>query len=135
VSLPSRQHDNGWSPYLAGGLSGLLLVLSVWYTGNYFSASNAFVRTAGILERLAGPERTAGMEYFIRYVPVIDWEWMFVAGIFLGSLISSATSGSFLWKAVPDLWERRFGPSRWKRGAAAFLGGTVVMFGARLAGG
>jgi len=60
---------------------------------------------------------------------------MFVLGIFFGSLIASTTSGSFLWKALPDMWEERFGPSRVKRGVVAFLGGTVAMFGARLADG
>jgi hypothetical protein len=33
------------------------------------------------------------------------------------------------------MWQRRFGPSRVKRDIAAFFGGMVVMFGARLAGG
>jgi len=127
--------DKGWNPYLAGALGGLLLILSVWATGKYFSASNAFVRTAGIMEKIVGPERAAEMDYFTKYVPKIDWEWMFVVGIFLGSLISATTSGSFLLKAVPDMWQRRFGPSRVKRDIAAFFGGMVVMFGARLAGG
>jgi hypothetical protein len=127
--------DKGWNPYLAGALAGLLLILSVWVTGKYFSASNAFVRTAGIMEKIVGPERAAGMDYFTKYVPKIDWEWLFVAGIFLGSLISATTSGSFLLKGVPDMWQRRFGPSRVKRDIAAFFGGMVVMFGARLAGG
>ena len=127
--------DKGWNPYLAGALGGLLLILSVWVAGKYFSASNAFVRTAGIMEKIVGPERAAEMDYFTKYVPKIDWEWMFVVGIFLGSLISATTSGSFLLKAVPDMWQRRFGPSRVKRDIAAFFGGMVVMFGARLAGG
>lgn len=127
--------DKGWNPYLAGALGGLLLILSVWATGKYFSASNAFVRTAGIMEKIVGPERAAEMDYFTKYVPKIDWEWMFVVGIFLGSLISATTSGSFLLKGVPDMWQRRFGPSRVKRDIAAFFGGMVVMFGARLAGG
>ena len=127
--------DKGWNPYLAGALGGLLLILSVWATGKYFSASNAFVRTAGIMEKIVGPERAAEMDYFTKYVPKIDWEWMFVVGIFLGSLISATTSGSFLLKAVPDMWQRRFGPGRVKRDIAAFFGGMVVMFGARLAGG
>src|SRR3989304_9829124 len=127
--------DKGWNPYLAGALGGLLLILSVWATGKYFSASNAFVRTAGIMEKIVGPERAAEMDYFTKYVPKIDWEWMFVVGIFLGSLISATTSGSFLLKAVPDMWQGRFGPSRVKREIAAFFGGMVVMFGARLAGG
>ena len=127
--------DGGWNPYFAGALGGLLLTLSVWFAGMYFSASNAFVRTAGILEKLVGPERAAGMDYFTKYVPKIDWEWMFVIGIFLGSLVSSTTSGSFLLKAVPDMWQQRFGPSRVKRDAFAFLGGMIIMFGARLSGG
>jgi len=75
------------------------------------------------------------MDYFTKYVPKIDWEWMFVIGIFLGSLVSSTTSGSFLLKAVPDMWQQRFGPSRVKRDSFAFLGGMIIMFGARLSGG
>jgi uncharacterized membrane protein YedE/YeeE len=127
--------DKGWNPYLAGGLSGLLLILSVWVSGNYFNVTNAIVRTAGLLEKLFGPERAARMDYFIKYVPKIDWEWMFVVGIVIGSFISATTSGSFQFKAVPDMWERRFGPSRLKRDSIAFVGGMLVMFGARLAGG
>jgi hypothetical protein len=127
--------DKGWNPYLAGTLSGLLLVLSVWATGKYFNVTNAIVRTAGIMEKLVGPERTAKMDYFIKYVPKIDWEWMFVVGIVIGSFVSAIISGSFQLKAVPDMWARRFGPSRAKRDLVAFFGGMLVMFGARLAGG
>ena len=36
---------------------------------------------------------------------------------------------------VPPLWKARFGGSSAKRLAAAFLGGAVMMFGARLAQG
>jgi len=129
------EEDRGWNPYLAGALGGLLLILSVWVTGRYFSASNAFVRTAGIIEKLLGPERTAGMDYYIKYIPQIDWEWMFVVGIFIGSFISATLSGSFQFKGVPDMWAKRFGSSWVKRDLAAFFGGIIVMFGARLAGG
>ena len=27
--------DRGWNPYLAGFLTGLLLIASVWFTGKY----------------------------------------------------------------------------------------------------
>jgi uncharacterized protein len=36
---------------------------------------------------------------------------------------------------VPDVWKERFGPSATKRFVAAFLGGVIIMYGARLAGG
>lgn len=125
----------GWSPYLAGVLSGVLAIFSVWVAGKYFGASTTFVRSAGMIEKIIGPERVAKMSYFIKEIPQIDWQWMFVVGIFIGSLIASTASGTFLWKGVPDMWEKRFGPSKFKRGMAAFLGGVIAMFGARLADG
>jgi uncharacterized protein len=130
------QRDGGWNPYLAGTLSGLVGVFSVWFVGQYFGASTSFVRTAGMIEQLFGPERVARMEYFINVVPRIDWQWMFVVGIFLGALLSSITSGSFKLQSVPDMWAARFGTkSVGKRALVAFIGGTVAMFGARLADG
>ncbi len=127
--------DKGWSPYLAGGVSGVVLILSVWVAGKYFGASTTFVRSAGLIEKLFSAGRVAGMEYFVKETPKIDWQWMFVVGIFIGSLISSAASNTFRWQAVPNMWERQFGPSRILRGLVAFSGGLIAMFGARLADG
>ena len=131
-----KDDPGAWSPYLAGGLSGLVGVLSVWFAGQYFGASTTFVRTAGLIEQVFDPERVARMQYFVKVAPQIDWQWMFVVGIFLGALISALTSGSFKLQAVPDSWAARFGSgSTAKRAVVAFLGGTVAMFGARLADG
>ena len=125
----------GWSPYWAGALSGVLSILSVWVAGKYFGASTTFVRSVGMIEKIIGPERVAQMSYFVKELPQIDWQWMFVVGILVGSLIASLTSGTFHWKGVPDMWKKRFGPSGWKRGSVAFMGGVTAMFGARLADG
>ena len=124
-----------WSPYLAGALTGVVMILSVLVAGKYFGASTTFARSAGIIQGLFGPERVAAMDYFARYTPKIDWQWLFVFGILIGSFISSSFSGTFRLQAVPDMWEARFGPGRAKRAAFAFLGGVVLLFGARLAGG
>jgi hypothetical protein len=131
----SGNHETGWNPYLSGALSGLLIVSSVWLTGKFFGASTTFVRTAGMLESLVTPERVGIMPYFIKELPHIDWQWMFVMGIFLGSLLAAKLFGDFRWQAVPLMWEKRFGPSQGKRGLVAFVGGAVAMFGARLADG
>jgi len=131
-----KRTNGGWSPYVAGALSGVVGVLSVWIAGQYLGASTTFVRTAGMIEQLFGPERVAQMEYFIKVVPKIDWQWMFVIGIVLGALIASLSSGSFKLQAVPDMWAARFGAgSTAKRAVVAFAGGVVAMFGARLADG
>ena len=133
--MRASKDDGGWNPYLAGALSGLVLVLSVWIAGKYFGASTSFVRSAGMIEKIFGAERVAAMPYFISTVPKIEWQWMFVVGIFLGALVSSATSSTFRWQAVPDMWQDRFGPNRTRRAVVTFLGAVVAMFGARLAGG
>ena len=64
-----KTEDNGWSPYLAGALVGLLAIISVWATTvlmgktNYLGASTTFVRAAGLLERVEDPHSL---------VPLID---------------------------------------------------------------
>ena len=127
--------DKAWSPYLAGALSGVVSILSVWIAGKFFGASTTFVRSAGMIEKLFGTDRVGVMPYFMKEIPKIEWQWMFVFGILIGSFIASTTSGTFRWKALPDMWENRFGPSRIKRGIVAFIGGLIAMFGARLADG
>lgn len=130
-----QEERKGWNPYIAGALTGLLLIFSVWFTGKYVGASTTFVRSAGYIERIFNAERVAQMAYFQKELPKIDWQFLFVIGIFIGAFVSSTTSQSFRWQAVPTRWEGRFGSSIPKRAVAAFLGGAVAMFGARLADG
>jgi hypothetical protein len=127
--------DGGWNPYLAGVLSGVVSILSVWVAGKYLGASTTFVKSAGMIEKIFSPERVAQMDYFRLEVPAVDWQWMFVIGIFLGALLAALSDGSFRWQAVPDMWNRKFGPNKSSRALAAFGGGVIAMFGARLAGG
>jgi uncharacterized membrane protein YedE/YeeE len=60
---------------------------------------------------------------------------LFLIGTFLGSLLSVLASRTFRWEKVPATWAQQFGNSASKRLAAAFLGGIIIMFGARMAGG
>lgn len=131
----SSREPAGWSPYLAGSLAGLLIVFSVVLTGRYFGASTTFVRYAAAIENIFSPARVSQSDYFMAHAPEIDWQWMFVAGIFLGAVLSSATTRSFRIKAAPEMWIERFGPSAVKRAIVAFIGGSIAMFGARLADG
>ena len=124
-----------WNPYVAGALVGLLMVFSVWVTGKYFGASTTFVRATGFVEQSVSGERVKALEYFKQEAPKIDWQFLFVVGIFFGSLISALMSRSFRATAVPPMWQGRFGPSKTRRGVVAFLGGCIGMFGARLADG
>lgn len=131
----TTKNGKAWSPYLAGALTGLLIILSVWITGKYFGASTSFVRSAGMIEKIFSPDKVAQMDYYIKETPKIEWQWMFVFGIMLGAVVSSLTSGSFKWQAVPDMWREKFGDNIRKRAIYAFVGGIIAIFGVRLAGG
>lgn len=131
----------GWNPYLAGALVGILAVLSVVATTQLFEkpkflgASTTFVRGAGMIEQQVAPERVAQNEYFQAKKVKLDWQMMFVAGIFLGSFGASLTDRSFKKEYVPPMWSARFGESAFVRAVGAFCGGVIAMLGARLAGG
>jgi len=133
--MQQADKEKHWSPYIAGACAGLVLVLSVWFTGKYFGASTSFVRSAGLIEKIFSAERVEQMAYFVSKTPKIEWQWMFVVGILIGSLIASRASGTFKTQAVPDMWRERFGAAIPFRAIVAFAGGVVAMFGARLAGG
>lgn len=129
-----------WNPYLAGGLVGILLVLSVLISGKFLGASTTFARSASVIEQALGVD-TSVIDYFTtgkgKYGPTSlpNWQLMFVVGIIIGGFLAAKLSGDFKFQAVPDMWQQRFGSSPVKRAVVAFFGGTVALFGARLAGG
>ena len=124
-----------WSPYIVGALIGVLSWFAFLSVDRPIGVSTAIARTTGMLENLVAPDHVAANPYFTKFRPAIDWEWMLVIGLGLGAFVSSRLSGEKRSAGVENLWLRRFGPSTTKRYIVAFLGGSLVMFGARLAGG
>lgn len=133
--------NGGWSPYLAGALVGVLAVVSVVVTtqvlgkGQYLGASTTFVRGAGLIEKQLTPGHVEQNDYFQKQKVKVDWQMMVVAGIFLGALVASLSDGSFRKEKIPPMWQERFPYGVWCRAIAAFCGGVIAIFGARLAGG
>ena len=129
-----------WNPYLAGALVGILLVLSVIVAGKYLGASTTFARAASVIEKSVGIDYSQ-FEYFTtkkgKYGPgsLPNWQLLYVIGIAIGAFAAARLSGSFKAEMVPPMWKKQFGSSRIKRGIVAFLGGTLGLIGARLAGG
>jgi hypothetical protein len=91
-----------------------------------------------MLESLFSYEHVRQNAYYAKYLidkPAVDWQMMLVVGLPIGALFSALLSKSFRSESVPPLWAQRFGPGRLIRYTAAFVGGAVMLFGARLAGG
>jgi len=67
----------------------------------------------------------------------LNYSFIFVAAMILGGLLSSRLRGGLEKgeREISALWRANFGDSKVKRYAAAFVGGFIVLYGARLAGG
>ena len=129
-----------WSPYAVGAAIGVLSWFAFATADRPLGITSAFENTAALTEKAVVPSLEESNPYYAVKAkqgesPKIGWEWMLVVGVFLGALLSSALSGDRTSMTVPPLWKARFGGSSAKRLAAAFLGGAVMMFGARLAQG
>jgi len=124
-----------WSPYLVGAGIGILSILTFMVSNEAIGVSGAFARTAGMIEKLFRGRKVEHKEYYQKNAPKINWEWMFVVGLIIGSFISARLSGDFEIVMVPQRWLASAGDSRLLRWSVAFLGGATMGFGARWARG
>ncbi len=124
-----------WSPYAVGAAIGVLSWVAFLLSNKPLGCSTAFARTSGMIEKLFRGAKVNEKAYYKKFVPHIDWEWMLVLGIFIGAFLSSILSGEFQLQVVPSLWSSAFGDSNVLRLIVALIGGAILGFGARWAGG
>ena len=124
-----------WSPYAAGIGIGILSWLSFLISRKPIACSTSFAKTSGMIEKLFLGEKVARKLYYQKIGLAVDWQWMLVVGIIIGSLISALLSGDFRWQWVPSLWAAAFGDNVFLRVIVALAGGVCIGFGARWADG
>jgi uncharacterized membrane protein YedE/YeeE len=124
-----------WSPYIAGAGVGVMSVLSFLLADRPLGCSTAFAKTSGMVELAVRGEKVKEHPYYRKFVPTIDGSWMIVVGIVIGAFISSFLSGTFALSWVPALWGDAFGYDATVRLIFALIGGVLLGFGARWAGG
>jgi hypothetical protein len=124
-----------WSPYVVGIGIGILSWMTFLLSDKPIGCSKAYSRTSGMIERLFLGEKVAEKAYYKIFALEIDWEWMLVLGIFLGASISAILSGQFRAVWVPPRWADAFGHSFTVRWLVSLVGGIILGFGARWAGG
>jgi uncharacterized membrane protein YedE/YeeE len=129
-----------WSPYAVGAGIGVLSWFAFASADRHLAITLQYEHVAALIERAAVPQIEQANGYYAARAqqglsPNVGWYMMLIVGVFLGALLSSRLSGDRSGASVPPLWGRRFGPSAAKRLAFAFLGGAIMVFGARVAGG
>jgi hypothetical protein len=122
-----------WSPYVVGAGIGVLSWFAFLTVNRPLGITGAFEHTAALAGKLFPGAADAPYYADPRHRPKIDWEWMLVVGVLAGSWISSTLSGDRQRVVVPELWTARFGAAPLPRLLAAFAGGVLMMFGARVA--
>lgn len=125
-----------WSPYLVGAGICILTWVAFAVFGDPLGVTTAFSRVASLFAvPVTGSDAVAANSYWKSMPLKWDYGVWFLVGIPLGAFLSAIISGTWRLELVPEVWKERFGPSVFKRFVAAFLGGIVIMYGARLAGG
>ncbi len=131
-----------WSPYWVGVAIGVLSWITFAFMGKALGVSTTFVRAVGTVEKMVAPEYVADTGYLVKYLgnpekpkPVFEWQFALVVMLPFGAFAAARISRTRFEETVPNLWAWRYGASKRVRYGAAFLGGVIIMFGARLAGG
>jgi hypothetical protein len=131
--LPPQSHR---APYVYGAAIGVLSWAVFAIADDPLgitTALSAFAAYAAL--PFFGADAVWHNSYWLQDMPGLNYGALFLAGVILGALMAAVAAGQFHFQAVPALWRRRFGGSTALRFAAAFIGGALEMYGARLAGG
>jgi len=118
-----------WSPYAAGIVIGLLQIPAFLLIETALGASTSYVTVGGII--------ASWIDRSIQVTPTARnwWQVALVVGIAIGAFISMRLSGARRHPISP-IWQRALGSSSpARRCVVAFVGGFIMLFGARIADG
>jgi len=125
-----------WNPYVIGIGIGILSWIAFGLLDEPLGISTALSSASSVCALpVLGSDGVANNAYWAKNPLKWNGGILFLIGTFLGSLLSVLVSRTFRLEKVPSTWSQQFGGSTAKRLVAAFLGGVIIMFGARMAGG
>ena len=126
-----------WNPYLVGALIGLLSILTFSIVNKPLGMSTGLAQAAGACAvPFLGADKVAANTYWAKTaIPTWDYSTLFLVGTVIGAFLGAWLSGTFMLAIDSEIWTQSFGASKPKRLIAAFIGGIILLYGARLADG
>ena len=132
-----------WSPYIVGLGIGVLSWATFYFMEKALGTSTSFVGAAGTGVCAVAPDHVASNSYYFKeygsksggFKPVFDWQMALDIALVGGAFLAAWLGGTLRKERVPSVWAERFGHSVARRYTAAFIGGFILIFGARMAGG
>ena len=128
--------DKAWSPYAAGILIGLLQIPAFLLIETALGTSSSYVTIAAHMAAFADTS-VSKMDYFAKHMYGAKnlWQLAMVIGIVVGAFVSMKISGTRRQRISP-VWNRAVGfRSLSNRAPMAFVGGFIMVLGARIADG
>lgn len=125
-----------WNPYAVGAAIGILSWIVFFVVDKPLGMSTEISKWSGTTTSIvAGGETVSNNAYWAEKTPKFGYSTIFLITTAVGAFVSAMLSKDFKVELVPQVWADRFGPSASKRYIGAFIGGILLMFGARMAGG
>ncbi len=118
--------------WLFAGIALALLNGAVFLSTTFNRPIGASTTYPYLADLLTG---TTGNEYFTKIQAPGRWELIFLTGAFLAGLIISLIKKEFRITLIHSNWEKYKGTSSLKRVIWSFVGGFLLISGARMAGG
>ena len=125
-----------WNPYLTGIGLGIVLLATFVIMGRGLGASGALTTVVSVVVNEVALEHAQSNEFYKSYLsdgtksPFQDWLGFEVLGVFFGGFISGAIAGrnKMMIEKGPNITNK-------KRLLYAFIGGSLMGFGAKMARG
>ncbi|MEQ8193004.1 MAG: YeeE/YedE thiosulfate transporter family protein [Rhodospirillales bacterium] len=128
--------EKAWSPYVAGVIIGLLQIPAFLLIQTALGASSSYVSVAAYIAAVFDPA-VEQISYFKKHMTDLKYAWQtaLVVGIAVGAFLSMRLSGATR-ETVSPVWRQAANiQTPQARMIMGFIGGFVLLFGARLAGG
>lgn len=124
-----------WPGWLGGIAVGIYGLVQLSLTGRPLGVSTAYGNVCGFASRL--PIFHTG-----EYASLNNWRLWFIIGLPLGGLIAALTSPGYQFPTdaagmfyMGEMYERVLPDALWGKGLVLMLGGLLIGYGARVAGG
>ncbi|HFS67108.1 MAG TPA: YeeE/YedE family protein [Flavobacteriia bacterium] len=129
INKKEKNTNKKW--IIAGVLLAVLnsIVFLSATTNRPIGASTSYPYIADLLAN------TTNNNYFSKIETPGNWEMIFLFGAMIAAFIVSVIKKDFKFRLIYSNWEKQKGNSKIKRIIWAFVGGFILIFGARMAGG
>lgn len=129
-----------WSPYAVGVGIGVLSWITFAVMNTALGTSTTFPKLAALISYPVASDYVRSNDYYTSLIAppkkvMFDWQLFLVAMLPVGALVAKKLARDDFATPTPEPWRSRFGSSVPLRFVVAFVGGAVMLFGARMADG